>query len=168
MFCHVLEHFGCAVNIDLVASRTNHQVPKNIAWWPDPKAIAVDAFTVSWHSLDFWCFPPVCIIPRVLQKIREDAATGLLLLPLWPTQPWFPVKMQLLINHPSALPCPQVTLYVPDAPGKVHTLRRQLPPLVCRLPSEHSQTVAYLTRLQTSCFPGDPQPKNSMATVIVW
>ena len=39
-----------------MTSRTNRHVPVYTAWRPDPKAIAVDAFTVSWHSLDFWVF----------------------------------------------------------------------------------------------------------------
>ena len=48
---------------------------------PRPNAVAVDAFTADWRSLNFWCFPPFSIILRVLHKIQLDKATGLLVVP---------------------------------------------------------------------------------------
>ena len=38
--------------IDLFVSQTNHQLPEYCSWRPDPTAMAVDAFSVSW-SLSF-------------------------------------------------------------------------------------------------------------------
>ena len=29
-----------------------------VAWRPDPKAVAIDAFTISWTSWLFYAFPP--------------------------------------------------------------------------------------------------------------
>ena len=92
------------VTIDLMSSRTYCQVSKYISWRPDPGAVAIDAFTINWNSLQFWCFPPFSLIPRVIKKIREDQATGLLVVPNWPTQSWYPQVMQLLTDHPRVLP----------------------------------------------------------------
>ena len=83
-------------NIDLFASRTNTQCSKFISWKPDPEAWAVDAFTVSWKRLSFYAFPPFALIGRVLQKIINDEAEGILVVPNWPSQPWFPVYMSLV------------------------------------------------------------------------
>ena len=73
--------------IDLFASRLNHQFPRYISYKPDPDAEAVNAFTMSWSDVTFYAFPPFCIIPSVLQKIIKDRARGILVVPDWPNQP---------------------------------------------------------------------------------
>lgn len=40
----------------------------------DLHSIAIDAFTLSWTQLDFYAFPPFCIINKVLNKIVSDKA----------------------------------------------------------------------------------------------
>ena len=57
----------------------------------------------------FGIFHIFSLLSRVLQKIQQDQATGLLLCPYWPTQPWFPVAMQLLIDRPPAGPAKKTT-----------------------------------------------------------
>ena len=57
IFTHVLDHFQCPVDIDLMASRTNHQVERFLSWRPDPEAFAIDAFTLDWRDFRFWYFP---------------------------------------------------------------------------------------------------------------
>jgi len=42
------------------------------------------------EGLHVLCIPPFSVIQRVLQKISEEEATGLLLVPNWPTQTWWP------------------------------------------------------------------------------
>jgi len=59
-----------------------------VAYQPDPEAFAIDAFTLSWESYLFYAFPPFSLIALALQKIQEEEATGLILVPKWPTQPW--------------------------------------------------------------------------------
>ena len=133
VFAQVTSQFQCVVDIDPMALWTSHQVPKYIAWCADPKATAVDAFTVSWQSLQFWCFPPFSLIPRVLQKIWEDTATGLLLIPYWPTQAWFPAAMRLLIDHPRVLPRQKIVLGLPEHLQEEHPLQGKLTLLACHL-----------------------------------
>ena len=86
--------------VDLFASAINKQTPQYVSWKPDPLAWAIDAFTISWKNLNFYAFPPFSIVPRVLQKLQQDQATGICILPNWPTHPWFPVMLQLHISHP--------------------------------------------------------------------
>ncbi len=39
----------------------------------------------------------------MLQKIREDQATLLVVLPVWPTQGWFPQVLELMEEAPLLL-----------------------------------------------------------------
>ena len=42
---------------------------------------------MDWRSHYFYAFPPFSVIANCLQKIEQDQSTGLLLVPLWTTQP---------------------------------------------------------------------------------
>ena len=59
-------------SIDLLASRLNKQFEKYCAFNPDPDAIAIDAFSMSWSNLTFYCFPPFSCILKALQNIIQD------------------------------------------------------------------------------------------------
>ena len=58
--------------IDLFASRLNHKVDSYVSWYPDPGALAVDAFTQNWANQLFYAFPPFSLITRMLQKVRKE------------------------------------------------------------------------------------------------
>jgi len=98
-FARISRTFG-APEFDLFASRLNSKCPRFCSWKPDPDAECVDAFTISWSGFFFYAFPPFCLILRVLQKIETDQATGILVVPNWPTQPWFP-RFHALLASPS-------------------------------------------------------------------
>jgi len=53
-------------------------------------AVGVDAFTYKWES-GFYAFPPFNLILRVLNKIKLDKVEGIVIVPFWTTQPWFPL-----------------------------------------------------------------------------
>lgn len=89
-FYRVAEAFGL-FDIDLFASSINNTCDLHVSQFPDPGSISVDAFTFSWEKLDFYAFPPFILLPRVLRKIIDDEATGTLVVPWWPSQPWFPL-----------------------------------------------------------------------------
>ena len=87
------------LEIDLFASRVNHQFPRYCSFRPDPTAEAIDAFTINWHSLKFYAFPPFSIMPAVLKKIQTDKGEGIRVLPNWPTQSWYPKAMKMIIQQ---------------------------------------------------------------------
>lgn len=101
-FAKIIKQYGTP-DIDLFASRLNHQLPMYVAWEPDPEAAAVDAFTLDWGNFFFYAFPPFCLISRVLQKIQADSASGILVVPDWPTQPWFPMFHDMVVETPMVL-----------------------------------------------------------------
>ena len=110
--------------VDLFACRLNAQLPYYVSWKPDPFAMAVDAFTISWANGLNYAFPPFSVIGRVLRKLQEDKAELLMILPLWPTQVWFPRVLQLLAEPPVLLPRNCLTL--PQDPSLRHPLSAKL------------------------------------------
>ena len=65
-------------------------------------------------------FPPFSLISRVLQKIQREKVQGVIFVPKWPTQTWWPVLMQMLANNPILLPSRKTLLTLPGNPAKIH------------------------------------------------
>ena len=86
------------LNIDMFASRLNNKLSTYCAWKADPGSTYTDAFSVDWNNHNFYAFPPFILLPRCQQKISQDKATGVLIAPSWPTQTWFPLLLQFLVN----------------------------------------------------------------------
>ena len=125
VFIRVSDLFG-PWDIDLFASRLNNQLPKYIAWNPDPGAVAIDAFTQTWHFTNAYVFPPFSLINRVLQQLQENQARATIIAPLWPGQVWFPKLLRLCTAAPVLLPNRDTLLQLPQSPGLVHPLRHKL------------------------------------------
>lgn len=112
-------------DVDLFASRLNAKTVNYVSWHPEPDAMAVDAFTISWSNLKCYAFPPFSLIPQVLRKIQEDKALVLLIAPVWTTQSWFPLLLQLLIDRPMLLPKTDYLLVLPQSDA-LHPLKDNL------------------------------------------
>lgn len=97
-FKKIIDSFG-KPDVDLFASRVNAKCDSYVSWLRDPSSIAVDAFTISWKDFFFYAFPPFAVILRVLRKIRDERSKGIVVVPDWPCQPWFPLFHSLLISE---------------------------------------------------------------------
>uniref|UniRef100_A0A1Y1L1T2 Reverse transcriptase domain-containing protein n=1 Tax=Photinus pyralis TaxID=7054 RepID=A0A1Y1L1T2_PHOPY len=95
--------------LDLFASRTNFKCSRYVSWKNDPDALAVDAFTLDWTEEFFYAFPPFILILPVLKKIIEERATGIVVVPYWVMQPWFPLFKKLACSNWIILP-PKIDL----------------------------------------------------------
>jgi hypothetical protein len=42
--------------VDLFASRLNKQLDKYVSWFPDPKAVTSDAFSICWSNYKPYIF----------------------------------------------------------------------------------------------------------------
>ena len=147
IFHEAIKKIHVEPQIDLFASRLNCQFRPFVGYQPDPDAMAINAFSISWKPYVFYAFPPFSIIPKVLQKIQEEEATGLLVVPCWPTQPWWPLVMRLLVQEPLVLPRKKHTLFLPQQPDLVHPLHQKLTLLICHLSGNHLKAEAFQTRL---------------------
>ena len=76
--------------IDLFATDVSAKCSNFISFLPSPGCYEVDSFTIDWSNLRFYAFPQFNLISRVLRKVENDKATGILVVPYWPSQPWFP------------------------------------------------------------------------------
>ena len=99
-----INHLWGPLEVDLFATRSSTQLETFFSWRPDPFAKATDALVQNWTSLRGFCNPPWALLGRCLQKVLEERATVVLITPLWPSQPWFPLALDLTIDHPRMLP----------------------------------------------------------------
>ena len=128
-----LEVLDFKPDIDLFASRINHQFPHYVSYRPDPEAIATDAFSLNWSNLKFYSFPPFSVIATVLNKLTTEGAQGICVLPDWPTQSWYPRALQLLKQNPVYLKAKKDLLQLPSHPKENHPIWHRLNLLVCHL-----------------------------------
>ena len=110
--------------IDLFATRINHQLDQYVSWRPDPHAMHVDAFTLNWSAHYLYAFPPFSVIPRLLSKQEEEGGDMLVVLPVWPTRPWFGRLLTRVVEPPLLLP--RNCLRLPQDLRATHKLSRTL------------------------------------------
>jgi len=149
------------LNIDLFASRLNNQLDVYCSLKPDPGCTYVDAFSIDWSNFNFFAFPPFSLIPRCVQKILQDKAQGILLIPVWPTQTWFPLVLQLLYSQPWIFK-PSANLLCHAHFKEPHPLYKSLHLMVCPLSGTPSHSKTFLHTLPTSSWlPGGKELKTS-------
>ena len=108
----ITKEFGIP-DIDLFASRINRKCKTYCSWQRDPEAYVINAFTISWSNLFWYAFPPFVLITKTLRKIREDQATGIIVVPNWCTQVWYPIFQEMLITKPILLKASNKLLLAP-------------------------------------------------------
>ena len=94
--------------VDLLATRENAHLPVFVSPVLDVKATAIDAFTLDWNRWKvIYLFLPSSMISRVLSHLEAFQGVALLIAPLWPNQPWFPL---LAARAKSRIPLPDPVL----------------------------------------------------------
>ena len=123
--------------IDLFATRVNAKFERYVSWFVDPLAWEVDAFTLKWDQFYFYAFPPFSVILRCLRKIKQEKAYGIMVVPLWQTQPWYPLFKQLLVGEPITLNPHKHMLLSSDR--KPHPLWQHLTLVAGKLSGRHTK-----------------------------
>jgi hypothetical protein len=96
-FRKICEVFG-QPSLDIFASFAAHHCSQYFSWHPDPNSISVDAFLSKWGT-NFYAFPPFCIVLKALNKIRSDRARGIIVVPLWKSQSWYPIFAKMCVSQ---------------------------------------------------------------------
>lgn len=135
-FEQIVNKFG-KPDIDLFASRENAKCKKYISWQRDPGSVEIDAFTVSWKPYYFYAFPPFSLILRILQKIKQERAHGIVVVPEWPAQPWYPVFQSMLVSEPITFR-PDINLLISHN-RKTHPIWQKISLVAGNLSGEHSK-----------------------------
>jgi hypothetical protein len=160
VFADIARRWG-SFDIDLFASRLNYKVPCYVSWRPDPDVILIDAFYMDWGPYLFYVFPPFSMIATCLQKITQDKATGVLIVPIWTTQPWFTGILNLLMDKPLILSQSNSLLTQPHN-GDLHPLRHQLRLTACKVSGKASNIEEFqMTLLPSSSSHGLLVPRNN-------
>ena len=163
LLARALEVLNVAPQVDLFATRINKQFNCYVALGPEPESIAVDAFSIRWNGINGYIFPPFSLLPRVLQKMEQEEATAVVVIPRWPTQCWYSKAMSLLIDYPVLLKPQSNLLALPNQLNQVHPLRRKLHLLICHLSGKVSKVLEFQSRLQKlSCSHGEWTLRNSI------
>ena len=104
------------------------------------------------------------LLGRVIRKIVRDKATVLVVVPLWPTSPWFPVALSLLIATPRLIS--RGSLYLPQDPQRTHRLDHSLVKGALLLSGDLSLSRAFRQRLPTfSLAPGEKVRDGSIGRI---
>ena len=106
--------------IDAFASRTSHQLAKYFSWKPDPYSVATNAFQQDWTYKFLYAFPPFSLVGRCLRKAIRHQNRLLLITPVWVTQTWYPLLLEMTVRHPILLPQQKSLLKNPK--GEFHPL----------------------------------------------
>ncbi len=79
--------FGQA-QVDLFATRQTSHCP---LWYSltHPAPLGLDAMVQTWPRLRLYAFPPIALLPGVLERMRRDGVRLLLVAPFWPGRVWF-------------------------------------------------------------------------------
>jgi hypothetical protein len=97
------------MDIDMFATRVNAQLPRFVSPIPDPLAFAVDGLSVLWSDLDFYCFPPAVLIPKILVRLAQFPCMMTLVAPLRWNRSWMSALVQRLADLPRRLaPSPEL------------------------------------------------------------
>ena len=149
VFDRLVEIWG-PVELDLFATRLNAKCSKFVSWNKDPYAFYVDAFSRSWQDTNNYIFPPFSVIAKCLQKLRQDGAQAIIIIPLWTTQPWFTNFLSLLTDNPILLPKTDRLLTLEHNQRK-HPLRKKLQMLAGKVSGNYSENRMFQAKLPTSC-----------------
>lgn len=127
--------------IDLFANQLNRKCTSYVSWMPDPGSLHVNAFTIPWNKWFFYAFPSFSLVPRVLSKIQTDKAKGIVVVPFWPSQFWWPLFMSLSVDKPLTIQPDESLLVSPFISS--HPLWKNLSLAVVVLSGEYSSTEAF-------------------------
>ena len=147
---HKIFHIWGEPMIDLFASFHNKKMDIFCTWDHHPQALAVDAFSMSWNQMFAVAFPPICLIPKVLQNMRLGQCQVILIAPQWPRRHWYPDLLEMCIANPIKLPLrqdllrqPKSIIYHPDP--KVFSLNAWL------LSTDSSKQEVFHKELEVYC-----------------
>ena len=151
----------CLINFSLANSlitrppvSTNRQT--NMSTMPDPYCTAVNVFNVSWKTRKIYAFPPFSLVEAAILKLIRANNIGIMIIPKWTTQHWFPTMLAHLVDHSIQLPSGLKTLSLTFKPSKAHPLSPKLQLLAVILLGNSLHGSAYREKLKRSSL----QPGN--------
>ena len=98
----------------------------------DPGAKATDALSIDWSPYKLvYCFPPFILIGKMLQKIQQDHANAIIVVPNWQTRFWYPLLAKQMVDTAIKIENTKKTMLLPHKVSLVHPLYPRLQLLGC-------------------------------------
>ncbi|XP_068136523.1 tyrosine-protein kinase RYK isoform X1 [Hyperolius riggenbachi] len=91
-------------HIDLFANRSNRKCKQFYSLNVMDKPMAIDALAQNWDQSILYAFPPLNLIPIVLQKLLRSQCQMILIAPNWPRRSWYPLLLSMLATQPWEIP----------------------------------------------------------------
>ena len=89
-YLKITREMGVTPEVDVFSDTGAHrETPKAQEWWGPGSPFGQDAFAQDWGGRELWMNPPFSRFPEVINKIKEDGAHGILVMPEWPRRRWF-------------------------------------------------------------------------------
>jgi len=152
---------------DMFASRINYQLMPYCSWKPDPESDVVDAFSINWKDINFYGFPPFSLIARTIRKVLDDRVEmATLIVPNWPSQVWFGLLAEILIEWPRSFDVEMGTLYLPQDLLKGHPFMGKMTLLAIKCSGNGMTVQASQEALLKQCSMrgGPPLTNNTRST----
>ena len=78
-------------DIDRFAGQNNNLLPVFNSLRHCPGSAGVNALNqTNWGNRNNWCNPPFPLIPDLLAVLKEQVAEATVVVPIWPSRPWWP------------------------------------------------------------------------------
>lgn len=142
------EPVSVPLEVDLFASRLHDETASSLLQLETRSRGR--GFMQNWVTSRGFADPPWCLIHCCLTKVRKQAARIVLITPLWKTQPWFPLVLELLEDYPRKIPQQPDLVSMPL--GQEFLMQQGVPQLIAwpisGNPTHHEE---FLHRVQTSC-----------------
>ena len=90
--------------LDCFATAQNRLVPRFISRFREEGCVDADFFRQSLKGEVIWANPPFNLMGSVLRHLRAHPTKGILVVPVWVTQPWWPLLQDLVVQPPLILP----------------------------------------------------------------
>lgn len=105
-FRDIVLRFGRPL-VDLFATPQNAHLPGFYTRFQCTGAEGCNALRCRWPPGLLYVFPPIPLIPQVIQKLIVEQAEILLIAPLWPRRPWYVDLVGLSVSPPWTIPLQQ-------------------------------------------------------------
>ena len=158
-----LDRLDVKPEIDLFASRLNHQFPRYVFYKPGPLCRSCECIhnVMVWYDILF--FPSLLYNPSILNKIIKDRARGILVVPDWPRQPWHPILIKRLMQRPVLMSARENLLALPPNLEAKHRLWKALHLIIHEVSGIDLKVLFFLRQLaQSYVHPGVVSPADNM------
>ncbi|KAA6364433.1 MAG: hypothetical protein EZS28_040041, partial [Streblomastix strix] len=82
-------------SINTFSNRRNRKFRRFVSLSQDKWAVAQDCLSISWQLEVPYLHPPIPLIQQTLNKLIKEKIQALMILPYWPSQPWWSVLLKI-------------------------------------------------------------------------